>query len=229
MPARESKSPLRIILVFHPQKLADLRVLGDHAVERDVPVLAPVRHPAVLEERHLLHLLQDVLVEPRHRRVVAAVVRDVEVEAVVLLAQVGGGGLDVAHEDAVVELDAAESLRVEVAELLDVLDEVFGFGQRDADSGLVEELAPHARVPRAGRQEGVVGAVEAASRGLDFVLEADDRVAREQQAVVGQAVASNGDRRRRQPRVLAPAVRVARGFQALLFHHVVIYKIASVI
>lgn len=123
--------------------------------------ITPVRQGSVLEDRHLLDLLEHILVEPRGQGVLAPVVSDVEVDGLLLLAQVGRRGLDVPHEDSVVEIGHTQSSWLELDQLLNVLDEALDHGQADAERGLVEELAFHLWVPGAGREPPVLKAVEA--------------------------------------------------------------------
>ncbi|BAS76746.1 Os02g0124501, partial [Oryza sativa Japonica Group] len=213
------EEPLGVVAALHLEELAGLRVLGDGAVEGGVPVLAPVRDAAVLAQRHLLDLLHRVLVQPRRRRVAAPVVGEVELDAVLRLAEVRRRRPDVAEEDAVVHLEAAERVRVEVAQPLHVADERRRAGERHADAGLEEEgVVPDAWVPRAGGEEAVVGAGEAGPRRLDAVLVADHRRAgrRREHAAPRDAVVAGGEAgyRRRPGEALAGGVR--RRFEGVL-------------
>uniref|UniRef100_J3L966 Secreted protein n=1 Tax=Oryza brachyantha TaxID=4533 RepID=J3L966_ORYBR len=205
---------VRVVRALHLEELAGVWIPGDGAVEGDVSVLAPVRHAAVLAQRHLLDLLQHVLVQPRRRRVVAApVVGDVELDAVLRLAEVRRRGPDEAQEHAVVDVEAAERVGVaEVAQPLHVADEGRRLGQRHAEAGLEEErVVLDARVPRAGGEEAVVGAGQAGPpRRLNAVLVADHRRAgeRREHATLRHPVVSGDEvgRRRRPGKALAGGV-----------------------
>ncbi|BAS88772.1 Os04g0360650, partial [Oryza sativa Japonica Group] len=179
--------------VLHPQELAGVRVPGDGAVERGVPVLPPVRDAAVPAQRHLLHLVEHVSVRARRAAGSAPVVGDVEVHRVLRLAEVRRRRRDVAHEHAHLGVDLAERRRVEVAEPGHVGHERRRAGERDGEGDVVGEDAPRAAVPWAGggEEEAVVLLLQAAharAGGLDAVLVAHHRVPGEGGAVVGEAV-----------------------------------------
>ncbi|BAF22763.1 Os08g0114400 [Oryza sativa Japonica Group] len=189
-----------VVSLLHLDELAGVGVLGGGAVEGEVTVLPPVRDGAVLAQRHLLQLVEHVGVRARLAVVVAPVVGDVEVDAVLRLAEVGGARLDVAHEDAELGVDVAEGPRVEVAQPHHVGDERRRPGQRDAEAGVVQEGPPDPWVPGAGGEEAVLRRADARPRRLDPVLEPDHRPAGEEDAVVGEAVGLELEQRRRQPR-----------------------------
>jgi hypothetical protein len=142
--AREQ--PLRVVCVLHLHESLHPRgpVLGSGALKCGVLVLAPVRQAAIVAQRHLLHLFKNVLVQPRRSGVVAPVVGEVEVDAVLGLGEVRRGRPDVRHDGMRMPLYTSNA-------------EVRRFRQRHADAGLeIEGAVRDARVPRAGGEQRVL-------------------------------------------------------------------------
>jgi len=150
---------IRVVPVLDLHEPRRAGVPSNGAVEGEVAVLSPVRQRAVLPQRHLLELVVDVGVRARHALVVAPVVRDVEVQRVLRLAEVRRRGPHVAHQHAHLGVHPAEGARVEVAQPLHVGDERRYLGHGDAEAGLVEERSSDAGVPRAGGEEEAAAVV----------------------------------------------------------------------
>jgi hypothetical protein len=214
-----------VVGVFDAQEVRQARVFARGADEGEVAILAPVRQAAVLEDAHLLDLLQHVFEQARPPGVAAAVVGDVEVHHISRrlparrgLAQVRRGRLHVPHEDAVVELDAAQRLGLQVPQPAHLGDERRGTAQGKAEGGLVEEGAGrHPRVPGARRQQRVLGPRHAPTRRLHPVLRPHHRIPREQPAAPPlQPVAGHRQRRVGHPRRQALAAAVARALEEIL-------------
>ena len=131
------------LVQLSPQLVLDIE-------EADISILPPVRQRIVLEQGHLFDLLEHILVESRLFWILRTIVCDVDVHHVVGFAKISCGVADEAHEEAQVQLGAAECVGMGVAELLDVGDEVSDGGEGDAYRGLVVEEPRKTRVPATG-------------------------------------------------------------------------------
>lgn len=206
----------RIKLLFHLEKRTRVFVLANCSHERYVPILTPVRQPSILEHPNLFQLLKDVLVKPRGQGVLASEIRDVEVQGIFLFPQVSAGGCDVPHEDAVVKVQAAQCLRLQRHQLLDVLDEAFDFGQANAESSLVEEEALNPMIPWACRDCCILQAIKASPRRLDTILRSYNWVPPKCNTIVGKPVSPGPQCRSSQFGGAAFAISILFGLLLLL-------------
>lgn len=138
-----------IIFPHNLQKAFSISIFAKCLIKCYVPILSPMRKASIFEHCYLLYLFYNILEKPRTHWVSASVICEVKVNPIFLLPQVSGGGCDVAHEDAIVELETTKCHGLQLGKFLDVLDETFHHFQVNANGGLVEELSFDQGVPRA--------------------------------------------------------------------------------
>ena len=99
--------------ILNGNETTNVGILARGADEGDGAVLAPVRASAVFEDCHLFDFLPNVLVKPWVKRVAGAVIRNVDADGIVLVAEKGCRALDETHKDARIEVCIAEERRAD--------------------------------------------------------------------------------------------------------------------
>ena len=100
--------------ILNGNETTNVGVFVGNANEGNGPVLAPMGTTPIFEDGHLFNFLPNVLVKAWVRRVVRAIVGNVEADGIVLFAQEGCRPFDETHNDAIVEVGIAKEGRVEV-------------------------------------------------------------------------------------------------------------------